>query len=188
MNDGSCPHTFAANNLGHQLLASHRTFKAYAESLPRAGSPVCTSGNYARKHAPSTDFSNLPQRSVTLPLTAFPINFNNLPTFSWVTPNLWDDMYNGPVSVGDAWVKKHLNAYAQWAKTHNSLLVVTFDEDDRLGNNKVATIFYGAHIRVGNYAEHIDHYRVLRTLEKMYGLSALGNAARRVPITDVFIR
>lgn len=186
VNDDSCPHTFAANNLGHQLIASRRTFKAYAESLPRAGSAVCTSGNYARKHVPSTDFSDLVQRAVTLPLTSFPIDFNKLPTFSWVTPNLWDDMHNGPVSVGDAWVKKHLNAYAQWAKLHNSLLIVTFDEDDRLGNNKVATIFYGAHIRVGNYAERIDHYRVLRTLEKMYGLSALGNAARRVPITDVF--
>lgn len=188
VNDDSCPHTFAANNLGHQLIASHRSFRTYAESLPAAGSLVCSKGNYARRHVPSTDFSDLSQRAVTKTLAAFPANFNNLPTFSWVTPNLWDDMHNGPVSVGDAWVKKHLNAYAQWAKLHNSLLIVTFDEDDRLGGNKIATIFYGAHIRVGNYTERVDHYRVLRTLERMYKLAPLGLAAKRAAITDVFTR
>src|SRR6185312_5352679 len=38
----------------------------------------------------------------------------------------------------------------------------------------------------GTYAEPIDHYSVLRTLEDMYGLAALGNASAATPITDVW--
>jgi phosphatidylinositol-3-phosphatase len=33
------------------------------------------------------------------------------------------------VRQGDQWLKDQLGAYADWAKTHNSPLVVTFDED-----------------------------------------------------------
>src|SRR6266566_928801 len=32
--DDSCPHTFGAENLGHQLSTAGQTFKGYAEGLP----------------------------------------------------------------------------------------------------------------------------------------------------------
>jgi len=64
---------------------------------------------------------------------------------------------------------------------------VTWDEDDSTTSaNQVATIFVGANVKAGNYAETINHYSVLRTLENMYGLSALGSAASATPITDVW--
>ncbi len=90
------------------------------------------------------------------------------------------------MSTGDGWARSHLNAYAQWAKTHNSLLIVTFDEDDRVGGNRIPTLFVGAHVTPGKYREPVDHFRVLRTIEEMYGLPALGKAASRTAITDVF--
>ncbi|MGN6722675.1 MAG: alkaline phosphatase family protein [Marmoricola sp.] len=186
--DDSCPHLFSANNIGHQLIATGRTFKGYSEDLPSVGSPVCSSGNYARKHTPWTNFSDLNQRVVTQPYSAFPTDFRKLPTLSWVVPNLCDDMHDCSVATGDAWARRHLGDYARWAKAHNSLLIVTFDEDDSAGNDQIATIFYGAHLRVGRYAERIDHFRVLRTLEAIFGVYALGFAARRAPITDVFVR
>jgi hypothetical protein len=44
------------------------------------------------------------------------------------------DMHNGPpaesIPAGDAWLRQNLDRYYQWAKTHNSLLIVTFDEND----------------------------------------------------------
>ena len=61
----------------------------------------------------------------------------------------------------------HLSAYAEWAKTHNSLLIVTFDEDDNGDQNHIPTIVYGAHVRPGRYAERISHYNVLSTLLAM---------------------
>src|SRR5262249_49570327 len=104
-----------------------------------------------------------------------------------------NNMHDGPapncwVSTGDTWAKNRLDAYAQWAKTHNSLLIVTWDEDDNCAGcaNQIATFFVGAHIIPGNYSERIDHFTVLRTIETMYGLPALGSAAHRSPITDAF--
>jgi hypothetical protein len=191
-NGNNCPQSFASGNLGHQLIASGRTFVGYAEDLPSAGSEVCNSGGedgYWRKHAPWTNFTNLNQATVSRPYSAFPTDFTKLPTVSWVVPNQCNDMHNVPrcsISRGDTWAKHHLDSYAQWAKTHNSLLIVTFDEDDNTPTNHIATMFVGARINPGNYSERIDHFTVLRTIEAMYGLPAVGSAAHRSAITNVF--
>jgi hypothetical protein len=41
-------------------------------------------------------------------------------------------------------------------------------------------------VRAGSYTERIDHYRVLRTLEDLYGLRPTGNAANVAPITTIW--
>jgi len=74
------------------------------------------------------------------------------------------------------------------ATSHNSLLVVTFDEDDGTENNQIATIFVGQQVRPGRYHARIDHYTVLRTIEQAYGLRHDGHAARRHPITWIWRR
>jgi len=102
------------------------------------------------------------------------------------TPNLCNDMHDCSVSTGDTWLKNNLGAYATWAKTHNSLLLVTFDEDDHSANNRIPTLFYGAHVATGSYAEHITHYTVLRTLESLNGLGCTGNSCSVSPISDIW--
>ena len=37
---------------------------------------------------------------------------------------------------GDAWLNNNLSAYATWTKANNSLLVVTWDEEDNGENNE----------------------------------------------------
>jgi hypothetical protein len=183
--DNSCPHTFSSANLGAQLRSAGQTFIGYSEDLPSAGSTVCTSGLYARKHSPWVNFSNLPA-STNQPFTSFPASFADLPTVAFVTPNLCSDMHDCGIATGDAWLQNNLGDYAQWATTHNSLLVVTFDEDDGGGGNNVSTLFYGQPVRQGTYAEHIDHFDVLRTIEDMYGLPYAGAAATATTITDTW--
>ena len=185
--DDSCPHTFSTANEGAQLIAAGDTFAGYSEGLPSAGSTVCTSGAYARKHVPWVNFSNVPAAD-NLPFTSFPssANYASLPTVSWVIPNLNDDMHDGTIAQGDTWLHTNLDAYAQWAKTHNSLLIVTWDEDDSSMSNQIPTVFYGANVKQGSYSETINHYNVLRTIEDMYGLPYAGAAASATPITDVF--
>jgi hypothetical protein len=185
--DDSCPHTFRADNVGHQLIASGRTFVGYSEGLPTAGSAACTSGKYARKHAPWTNFSDLTQTAVGRPFAAFPSDLAKLPSLSWVVPDLCNDMHDCPVSSGDTWAKDNLDGYAQWAKTHNSLLVVTFDEDDSRGGNQIATVLVGAKVQQGTYDERVDHFTVLRTIEDLFDLPALGAAADRSAIADAFV-
>jgi hypothetical protein len=41
-------------------------------------------------------------------------------------------------------------------------------------------------VKPGRYTERVDHLRVLRTLEQMYGLTPTGKAAAVAPITDVW--
>jgi acid phosphatase len=183
--DDSCPQTFNGGNLGAQLGSAGFTFAGYSEDLPSTGFTGCSAGGYARKHAPWVNFPNV-TASANRPFSAFPTDFGTLPTVSFVVPNLNDDMHNGSVAQGDVWLRQHMDAYAQWAKTHNSLLIVTWDEDDTSGNNQIPTIFVGANVKPGQYAERIDHYTVLRTIEDSYGLPPLGSAAGAKPITDIW--
>lgn len=174
-------------NLGSELLAAGYTFKGYSEGLPSTGSTTCTSGNYARKHSPWINYSNVPS-SDSLPFTSFPSssNYANLPTLSFVIPNLNDDMHNGTIAQADSWLQTNLSAYATWAKTHNSLLIVTWDEDDYTENNQVPTIIVGQSVVPGKYTTQVNHYNLLATLEQMYGLAKVGNSSSATPITSIW--
>ncbi|HEV7674023.1 MAG TPA: alkaline phosphatase family protein, partial [Candidatus Angelobacter sp.] len=72
--DDTCPHTFSTENLASELAAAGQTFTGFSEDLPSAGSTVCTSGGYARKHAPWVNFTNVPTTS-NQPFTSFPTDF-----------------------------------------------------------------------------------------------------------------
>lgn len=184
--DDSCPHTFRrVKNEESELLKAGLSFTGYSEGLPKRGSQVCDQGEYARKHVPWTNFTNDPGK-FSLPFTSFPTDYSKLPAVSWVIPDLLDDMHDGTVAQGDTWLKDNLSAYATWAASHNSLLIVTWDEDDGSQNNQIATIFAGQPVKPGQYNEKIDHYTVLRTIEAMYGLKPIANARGVKPIEDVW--
>ena len=157
----------AAPNLGSELLAGGQTFTGYSEDLPSVGSTTCTAGKYARKHAPWVNFTNVPPAS-SVPFSSFPpsSDYARLPTVAFVIPNLDNDMHDGSVAQGDAWLNNNLSAYAIWAKANNSLLVVTWDEDDNSENNQIPTIFYGANVKTSTYGQPVTHYNVLSMLER----------------------
>jgi hypothetical protein len=180
-----CPTTLDAPNLAADLIASHLTFAGYAEGLPAAGSQACWAGEYARKHVPWTDFRNVPS-GVNQPFSRFPADFASLPTVSFVIPDLCHDMHDCPVGTGDAWLRTHIDGYARWAMTHDSLLIVTFDEDNGSQSNQVVTIFVGQQVKPGRYGKPVDHYNLLRTIEQAYGLRHDGEAARHYPITWIW--
>ncbi len=124
--------------------------------------------------------------SSNLRFADFPTDYADLPKPSIVVPDFCHDMHSCPVSTGDTWLKGNLGPYAHWAKTHNSLLVVTFDEDDHSADNHVPTIFFGAHIAAGSYDERITHYTVLRTLRRLTGVGCTGSSCAVGPITDIW--
>jgi hypothetical protein len=186
LTDDSCPHRYGTRNLGSQLRAHGLGFAGYAESLPSTGYLGCYAGEYARKHAPWTDFTNLPAR-VGKPMSAFPTDFSRLPRVSFVVPNLAHDMHDGTIAAGDTWLRNYLGGYVHWARTHNSLLVLTWDEDDRSADNHVPGVLVGDHVRQLRYTGRVDHYRMLRTIEAACRLPALGIAANRTPIAAAWM-
>jgi acid phosphatase len=185
LTDDSCPHTFSGANLAFEAIAAHLTFAGYSESMPATGYTGCSSGEYARKHNPWSDFSNVPAAS-NRTFASFPRDYASLPAISFVVPNLLDDMHDGTISQGDTWLRNNLNGYAQWATSHNSLLVLTWDENDGSAGNHIATVITGANVKPAQYAESISHYTVLRTIEDLYGLPHAGASATAAPVSNVF--
>jgi hypothetical protein len=109
------------------------------------------------------------------------IGYEQLPTVSIVVPNDQHNAHSGSIAAADTWLVTHIKPYAEWARTHNGLLVVTFDEDgstdatggnpDRTGHDTIFTVFYGPADRVipGRYLDRIDHLSVMSTVLYLYG-------------------
>ncbi|MEP6822066.1 MAG: alkaline phosphatase family protein [Chthoniobacterales bacterium] len=218
---------FTTPNLGAALRSAGYSYATFSQGLPSVGFDGDQVGDYYRKHNPAANWMNdvnptpnqLPT-STNQPFTAFqaigasPGSFANLPTVSIVVPDQQNDMHDGTIEQGDAWLQTNIiDAYLAWANTHNSLLIITFDEDgDNTPSNQIATIFAGAGIQPGNYTEAdlnsnnpyaatpgdpglqtptgtaMNHFNVLATIEDIYGLAHIGNSFNRRPLSDIFTR
>ncbi|WTW98734.1 putative Ig domain-containing protein [Streptomycetaceae bacterium NBC_01309] len=176
---------YTADNLARQLLDKDKTFGSYNEDWD--GNPAtCKVDKYARKHNPWFAFSNVPT-STAKKMSDFPSDYNQLPTVSFVVPDLCNDMHDlGCRTTGDTWTRDNLGGYAEWAKNNNSLLIVTWDEDAFRSQNQIATVFYGAHVKKGTYGTNYNHYNMLRTLQDMYGLRTSGQSTNVPAITEVW--
>ena len=178
---------FSTDNLASELLAKNDTFVGYSEDLPSTGfeGESTRPGGYARKHNPWVNFINVPKK-VNQPLTNFPKDFTKLPTVSFVIPTLQHDMHDGSIKEADKWLRKHIDPYVQWANKHNSLLIVTWDEDDGSQNNKIATFFVGPMVKPGQYKDKLNHFNLLRTLEDLYSLEHAGKSKTADPIKNIW--
>jgi len=190
---------FAAHSLGGELIANGLSFKGYAESMPKPGSTACVAGSYARKHCPWISFADVPKLD-SLAFSDFPSDFEKLPTVAMVIPDLRNDMHDGSISAGDMWLKNHLSAYVEWAKSHNSLLIITWDEDNKHcgfifhtpcdtkpPSNRIPTIFSGPMVKQNMVSDkQYTHLDLLKTLEEMYGLPLLGGSQNAIAITDIW--
>jgi acid phosphatase len=183
---------FNVPNLASAISAAGRTFTHYSEDLPFTGFDGPTFGAYASKHnaavhwqSPSPGIYQLPLEA-NKPFSDFPADFSRLPTISIVIPNLNNDMHDGTVEQGDAWLAQHIGPYAQWAMTHNSLLVITWDEDEFEQRNRIPTILYGPMIRPGEYQSTYTLHNLLRTLCDLYGAVPPPVAQKVAPIAGIF--
>ncbi|MBV9112358.1 MAG: VCBS repeat-containing protein [Hyphomicrobiales bacterium] len=160
-------------SLGGELQQAGYSFSGYVES-----------GNTASYHEPWLSFGD--SQNDTVNFSQFPTgNFNQLPTVSYVIPNLNDDMTTDTglsmaqtVSQGDQWLSANLSSYITWAKSNNSLFILTFDEDDDTGNNRVPMLVVGQGVAAGAVnSSSFNHYSLLATIENFYGLAPLGQSA-----------
>ncbi|QNE36924.1 alkaline phosphatase family protein [Leifsonia shinshuensis] len=180
---GSCLVT--GPNLAEELDRAGRSWRMYAESMPAP----CTTANtslYAVKHNPFLYFPSVTSSAGycaahDVPYSRFAgdlASASTLPAFSFISPNLCNDMHDCSVATGDAWLKANVPAIlaSPAFRTQRSLLVVTFDEGDS-GDNVVACVFAGpaarAHVVV---ATPFTHYSLLRTIEEVWGLAPLTGA------------
>lgn len=187
----------AAHNLVvDRLAASGRSWRGYMESMPSPGF-LGDAYPYMQKHDPFVYYDDLrtdpEQLASVVPLSQLAADLatpQTTPTFGWITPNMLDDMHDGSVAQGDAWLSQQipkLQAAPAWTE-QQSLLVITWDEDDNAPGNQVATIVIADQVPAGfRSAVRYNHYSLLRTIEVAWGLAPLtSNDAQATIMSDFF--
>jgi hypothetical protein len=179
----------AGAGLGGQLAAAHVSWRAFMQSLPRPCFLGASAGEYAKKHDPFAYYDALvSRRSQCARIVPIDRLYSDertgaLPRFSWISPNLCDDMHDCAPAVGDRFLSRLLPPLLRALGPHG-LLIVTFDEGTsdagccRLaGGGHIVTILAGglarAHARLST---PVDHYSVLQTIEDLLKLPRLRGA------------
>lgn len=186
-----------APSIADEISASGRSWRMYAESMPAPCTPV-SSGLYAVKHNPFLYYPSVTDHAAScaahdVPFTRFAADLattSSLPDYSFVSPNLCDDMHSCSVQTGDAWLSREVPkilgspAFTQ----QNSLLVITWDEGDS-ASNVVPAIFAGPAAKAG-YTSSIPfgHYSLLHTIEKAWSLAPLTANDADAPVMDNLLR
>src|SRR5262249_2709473 len=180
-------------DVGGQHLQPGRGLEGIRRSMPST-CDKSNSGEYAVRHNPPqyyTALTNCATNDVPYTQLAGDLANNTLPAFSFITPNLIDDMHDGTVADGDTWLANNLPTIfgsAQYT-SGTTAVIVTWDEGEGGSSNDCAsnTTDVGCHVATivvspstvpGTTSSTLfNHYSLLGTTEQLLGLPALGNAA-----------
>jgi phosphatidylinositol-3-phosphatase len=204
-----------------QLSAAGKTWRAYQESMPtncdKSGYPS-TAPLYTPRHNPPVYYTDAATLCVTADVRmgdsttgSFAVDLANgtLPDFSFVTPNLTDDMHSGTnqVANGDAWLSQWLPQIIASPGYSAGTTAVFITWDEGTGPTSATTNFKGedctttltdksCHVAtfvISPYtapgtksATYFNHYSLLRTTENMLGLPPLDQAANATTMRTDF--
>src|SRR5213082_532764 len=186
-------------NVVRSLVAAGKTWKSYAESIPRACYLGGDTGNYARKHnvfALLSDVANDPtgQACNNVPFTQFATDLANgtLPAFSNIVPDLCNDAHDCGLDVADSWLQTNIAPLiASPVFQQDGLLIIVFDEaggDNTNGGGRIVWVAVSPKAKRG-YQSSItyQHPSTLRLILKGLGVTAFPGAAASAPdMTEFF--
>jgi hypothetical protein len=169
-------------HLGDLLEAANLKWRVYAENYPGSCYLGSVSGSYARKHVPFLSFVSVSKNPTRCSNVVEAANFdrdfasNSLPEFSFFVPNLEDDGHNTGVDYAGKWFsQKFGSVLANQDFMKDTLFVITFDENDGKGPNRVFTVLLGGAIRAGSQSSNAyTHASLLRLVEDEFNLGTLG--------------
>jgi phosphatidylinositol-3-phosphatase len=186
------------------IFGQGETWKSYAESMP-SNCDKSNSGEYAVRHNPAvyyTSLSGCTSKDVPYSHLATDLANSALPVFSFITPNLIDDMHDGTIAQGDAWLASHLPAIlrSKQYEAGTTAVFITWDEgsggypiedcDDATVTDtscKVPTIVISPTTPAGTKSgTFFDHYSLLGTTEQLLGLPRLASASSAKTMTAAF--
>ena len=180
-------------NLADLVMASGRTWKAYEEDMPAP----CSLGDtklYAQKHNPLIYFDSIRLNSKLcdsniVPLTQLDSDLaaKQLPSFSFLMPNLCNSGHDCAIDKPDAWVQNMVTKLqASPALGNNSLIIVVFDEAEGsdkgtccglsgTGGGQVPAILISPLAKPA-FTDSTDysHYSLLKTILTAWNLPGLG--------------
>jgi len=188
--------TTTAANIADQVEQSGRTWRAYMETMP-APCTTSDSGTYAQKHNPFVHYTDIVGNRTRCDANVIPktpllgqLSTGDIADYTWITPNLCNDMHDCSIATGDAWLKKYVTAIlASPAWDANSVIFVVFDEGTSStgGGGRVPLIVVSPRTRPGTkVSTSYNHYNLLATIEQAWKLPWLGHAAGAAAMTDFF--
>ena len=174
------------------LEAKNVTWKAYMENLPENNKAVKSEGLYFRKHDPFISFDkvrNDPKRLakiVNAKQLVIDVKKNELPQYSWFTPNIQNDGHTPPADFEPNIPLRRVDFLAKWLKgflqplrkdpkfAKGTLVIVTFDESIPYDDNNVYAVLLGDMVKPNTVeSARYDHYSLLRTVEENFDLGTL---------------
>jgi len=162
--------------------------RSLEESMP-SNCAKTDSGEYAVRHNPQAYYVNLGEDcgKYNVPLGDPP---DLSARFTFVTPNLINDMHDGTVSDGDTWLSTFIPTVLSSAEyaAGRTTLFITWDEDDLFAGNHIPTLAIAPSVPPGTQVStRLDHYALLRATQEMLGLTPLlGNAATAADMRTPF--
>jgi phospholipase C len=184
------------------IFAQGETWRAHEESMP-SNCDRGNSGQYAVRHDPPPYYATLrgcPSGDVPYSQLATDLADSRLPAFSFITPNLIDDMHDGTAADGDRWLAASLPkilASPQY-RDGTTAIFITWDEGEGGTSDRCATSAsdVGCHVatlvispstpRGTRSAQLFSHYSLLATAEQLLRLPRLGQAATAGSMTTAF--
>ena len=185
------------------IFGQGETWKAYQESMP-SNCYKSNSGEYAIRHNPPPYFTSLSgcaTDDVPYPQLATDLANNTLPAFSFITPNLIDDMHDGTIAQGDTWLANNLPTILNSAEYQGGHTAVFLTWDEGSGGStaescaantsdnscRVPMIVISPSTPAGaTSATLFNHYSLLGTAEQLLGLAKLGQAASQTTLVSAF--
>ncbi|HZU74430.1 MAG TPA: alkaline phosphatase family protein [Acidimicrobiales bacterium] len=184
--------TVDGTTLVDQLAGAGYSWRAYMEDSPSPCYQGDSAGDYAKKHDPFVYFSHLTANPslcdnvVPFSQMAGDLSSASPPDFAWVTPNLCDDGHDCPNATMDGWLSSNLPGVlaSPWYRDGGTV-IITWDEGSSsagccggAAGGQVATMVVSAATAgAGAYGGAVDHAGVLRSIEDLYGVGHLGDAA-----------
>ena len=177
-------------------------WKAYEESMTSNCEPS-NDGEYAVRHNPPpyyTTLTNCSSNDVPYNQLASDLSGGILPAFSFVTPNLIDDMHDGTIADGDTWLSNNLPVifYSSEYQSGTTAVFVTWDEGEGGKSSDCATNTTDIGCQVARLvispstvpgttsSTLFNHYSLLKTAEDLLGLPELGLAASNASMSSAF--
>jgi phospholipase C len=184
------------------IFGQTSSWKAYEESMP-SNCYRKNSGEYAVRHNPGpyfTTLSNCATNDVPYTQLGSDLASGKLPAFSFVTPNLIDDMHDGTIAQGDSWLQANLPTILNSSEyqSGSTAVFITWDEGEGGTSNDcatnttdigchVATIVISPSTTPGTQSGTLfNHYSLLGTTEQLLGLPELGLAQRANSMQSAF--
>ena len=194
---GSTPN-LAAPNLVDQLEAAHRTWHVYAQNYPGGcfNKPTASGGpdgpgTWVRRHTPALAFTDIRRNPARCANITDLGSFDPAAaSFELIVPNLTNSGHDGTTAEADAFLRDfvpRITGSAAWRG--NGALFIVWDEGREQGANRVAALLVSPHVPAGTRsAIRYDHYSLLATIERAWGLGCLGQACASNTLSAFFTR